>query len=385
MKKRLKIIFDASPLLVNKTGVAYYIERLVTQLAAQYPEDLELVGYYFNFLGRRPATHLPQAPNIRYRPVRLLPSKVIYQLRRFGLEIPLELLTKEQGDFVLFGNFLGYPMLHKTPSAPVIHDLTYLDLPQYVSAKNQRDLMRFVPRQIKRSSFTITVSQFSQQRIHDVYNVALDDILVTHIPPEQPHKYSQADNRKTLQAAGVTGPYMLFLSTIEPRKNLVSLIDAYAALPQATRDSYMLVIAGRIGWNCQAEIERLERAKAEGLRVIHLGYVDDQTRFTLFQSAALFVMPSSYEGFGMPILEAMSYGTPCLVSDIPVFHEVAGDAVRYFDHTSAKALTGSLQTLLNNKPDRQQLGQAGKRHAQEFRWEAVASKLYDKIRQTTDG
>src|SRR6266542_2739267 len=209
MKKPLKIIFDASPLLVNKTGVAYYIERLITQLAAQYPDDIELVGFYYNFLGRRSTAGLPLAPNLRYRPVRFLPSKLVYQLRRFGLQIPLEVLAKERADFVLFGNFLGYPMLRKTPSAPVIHDLTFLDLPQYVSAKNQKDLARFVPQQIKRSSFVITVSNFSKQRIEEAYQVPAERILVTHIPPEQPTIYSQSEINRTLKAAGVTQPFLL--------------------------------------------------------------------------------------------------------------------------------------------------------------------------------
>ena len=383
MKKPLKIVFDASPLLVNKTGVAYYIERLVTQLARQYPGEVELVGFYYNFLGRRPVDHLPAAPNIRYRPVRFIPSKVVYQLRRWGLQLPLELLTKERADFVLFGNFLGYPSLYKTPSAPVVHDLTYVDLPEYVAAKNQKDLTRFVPQQIARSAFIITVSQFSRRRIAETYKIPSDTILVTHIPPEQPHIFSAAQIKKNLSNAKVSQPYILFLSTIEPRKNLVSLINAYAALPQALREQYMLVIAGRIGWNCDAEVARLEQAKNEGLRVVRLGYVDDTTRFTLFQAARLFVSTSSYEGFGMPILEAMSYGTPCAASDIEVYHEVAGNRVRYFDQTSVADISRTIGQLLNSKTALQKLSEQGKAHAETFTWEAVAAELYRKIRSVT--
>lgn len=379
MKKPLKILFDASPLLVNKTGVAYYIERLITQMAAQYPQEIELVGFYYNFLGRRPTDHLPSAPNIRYRQVRFIPSKIVYQLRRWGLELPLEVLSKETADFVLFGNFLGYPTLHKTPSAPVIHDLTFLDLPQYVSAKNQKDLTRFVPRQIARSSFVITVSHFSQGRINTAYHISEEKILVTHIPPETPHIFKQPQIDSVLAAAGVTQPYILFLSTIEPRKNLVSLIDAYAALPAALRKKYQLVIAGRIGWNCDAEIARLQQAEAEGLNVIRLGYVDDTTRFTLFQAASLFVSSSSYEGFGMPLLEAMSYGTPCAASNITVYHEVAGDTIQYFDQTDVTDISQTIQRLLEDPKALQQLAQRGKAHVSTFQWSAVAGDLYKRI------
>jgi len=376
--KPIKIAFDASPLLVNKTGVAFYIERMMVQLAERHP-DVELVGFYYNFLGKSSTDHFPKLPNVRYRPIRFIPSKIIYQLRRWHIEIPLELLVKEKIDFVLFGNFLGYPSLRKTPAAPVIHDLTYLDIPEYVSAKNRSDLTRFVPQQISRSKFVVTVSQFSKKKIVQNYKVTDDNVLVTPIPPQPAQTLAEPERAKQIAALGITKPFILFLSTIEPRKNLINLIDAYAALPKELRDQYSLVVTGRIGWNCDAEVAKLKQAPADGLDVIHLGYVSDEAREALFQSAILYVNPSNYEGFGMPILEAMTYSRPCAISNIEVFKEVAGDSVRYFDQTNIQNIAQTIQDILTSPKLQQELGKASLAQTERFSWSEVADALYDKI------
>lgn len=380
---KVRIAFDASPLLVQKTGVANYIEQLVLNLARLYP-DTEFIGFYYNFLGRRSTVHLPVAPNIRYRSILFLPSKLVFQLRRIGIEIPLEFLIKQKVQFALYGNFLGYPSIYRTPSAPVIHDLTYLDLPEYVSAKNRSDLTRFVPREIARSSFVITVSHFSKSRIEKTYGISPGHILVTHIPPFPPHLVSESTRRRILREKGITVPFILFVGTIEPRKNIVNLIAAYKKLPARTREKYALVLAGRIGWNCQEEVEQLQAATAAGANIIHLGYVDDETKSALHQEATLFVSASHYEGFGMPVLESMSFGNPCAISDIPVFHEIAGSAAAYFDHANPTDIASVLDSLLADKKTLTRLRKESKKQANSYTWDSVAHAVYDSIAKTLE-
>lgn len=381
-KEPITIAFDASPLLVNRTGVAYYIEGLVKALSNRYPNDVRLVGFYYNFLGRRSAEHFPQAPNIRYHGSKLIPSKIIYQLRRWNIEIPVEILSHTKSDFNLFTNFLGYPSLFKTPCAPVVHDLTYLDLPDYVARKNRYDLTTFVPKQIKRSNFVVTVSEFSRQKISKQYGISRDDIIVTPIPPQQPVIYDAPTREKALNKLGVKQPFLLFLGTIEPRKNIIKLMRGYLQLPKAIQQKYSLVIVGRIGWNCEAEVAELERAKKEGHNIIHVGYVDNETREILFQTADLFVSASHYEGFGMPVLEAMRYGTPCAVSDIPVFREVADDAAIYFDQDRPAVIADRIQAVLSNESLLKSLGKKGEEHVKTFSWDAIAERLFTRIERT---
>jgi len=379
MSKPIRILFDASPLLVNKTGVAYYTERLITQLAKDYPDKIVLTGFYYNFLGKRSSDHFPKAKNLHYHEISFIPSRVVYQLRRWGIEFPVEFLVRRKCDFILYSNFLGYPSTLHTPSASVIHDVTFLDLPAYVSAKNQSDLQRFVPREIKRSYFTITVSEFTKQRLIYVYGTYKENIMVTPIPPEKPKKVDIAEIGTTLEIFGIDKPFILFLGTVEPRKNIVKLIEAYMRLPDITRQTYKLVIAGRIGWNCDAEIAKIESAKAQGYDVLHLGYVNEDQRAVLYKSASLFVHTSHYEGFGMPVLEAMAYGVPCAVSDIDIFHEVAGDTVSYFNQENPNSISSSIHKMLTDVHLRDRLRKEGQEHAESYSWEKVSHSLYKEI------
>lgn len=377
----LTIAFDASPLLVNKTGVAYYTERLVEQMAKSNP-SVKFVGFYYNFLSKYDSTHLKDHNNVTYRPINLLPSKLVFQLRRIGIEIPLELLVKRRVDFVIYDNFLGYPSLYKIPSAAIIHDLTYLDLPEYVAARNRSDLTKLVPKELKRSKFIITVSEFSKRRIKDVYGDK-KDVLVTPIPPDKPVQNNYNNTQPTLGDLGIKKPYILFLGTIEPRKNIVSLIDAFLWLPEELQQKYTLVIAGRIGWNCDAEVQKLEEGKSEGKNIIHLGYVSDKQRQILYQEASLFVHASHYEGFGMPVLEAMSYGIPCAVSNIEVFHEVAHSGVEYFNQDSVEDISRVIKELLQDAQKRIALGEEGKTVADKMSWGKVAQEVMAKIQEFT--
>jgi glycosyltransferase involved in cell wall biosynthesis len=377
----IKIAFDASPLLVNKTGVAYYIERLIERMAKQYSDEVELVGFYYNFLSKKSVAHFPKAPNIHYRSIRFIPSKVVYQLRRWGISPPLELLVKERVDFVLFGNFWGYPSLRRTPAAPVVHDLTYLDLPDYVAAKNRKDLTRLVPEQIKRSRFVITVSDFSKKKIAEVYSVRPSDILVTPIPPPKPVHHNRMERRKELAKLGINKPFILFLGTVEPRKNIVNLIDAYERLPEKLRSSYSLVIAGRVGWNCDSEVKRIQQARQSGLDVIHVGYISDRVKAVLYESATIFVSASHYEGFGMPVLEAMSYGVPCAISDIQVFREVGGNAAQYFDQADPLSICEAISEMLSHPKILQKMHSQSYKQASKIGWEAVARSVMREIQR----
>lgn len=383
MTKKIKIVFDASPMLFNRTGVGYYTERMISELARAYPH-VELIGFYYNFLGRRSVAHFPSAPNIRYNGVHFLPSKVTYQLRRWHIEFPIEFLTWTKADFILYPNFLGYPSIFRTPQAPVIHDLTYLDLPEYVSAKNQKDLERLVPKEIKRSDFIITVSEFSKQNIERTYTVDPSNIVVTEIPPGKPVAHDIDTCQDTLTSLGINKKYILTLGTIEPRKNIIKLLSAYTQLPESIRKEYALVVAGRIGWNCEAEVAELIKVARKGYDVHHLGYVSDKDREILYQSASLFTSASHYEGFGMPIMEAMNYGIPCAVSDIPVFHEVGADNAIYFDQEKPTVIANRLEALLSNPDLLKEYGKRAKKQVQKFSWDVAVSRIFDKIVEKLD-
>jgi alpha-1,3-rhamnosyl/mannosyltransferase len=239
-----------------------------------------------------------------------------------------------------------------------------------------------VPKELARSRFVITVSECSKQRILQEYGLPSSSVLVTPIPPDATVSTPKLTSQQALKRMGIRGPYILFFGTIEPRKNLLNLIDAYESLADTVRANYSLVIAGRIGWNCDAEQTRLKVAQAKSHNVVHVGYVSDTDRSILYQEATMFVTASHYEGFGMPILEAMSYGVPCAISDIPVFHEVAGDAAYYFDEQQPTTIAACLTKLLHSKQARDQLSQQSLARINAMSWEQVARDVLTKIKDT---
>jgi len=174
---------------------------------------------------------------------------------------------------------------------------------------------------------------------------------------------------------------VLFLGNIEPRKNLAGLLEAYALLPEDLRTTYNLVIAGGKGWKDESILDKLARLKSQGLNIVQTGYVSEEQKAALYQEATVFVLPSLYEGFGMPLLEAMSCDTPVLASDIPVFREVAGDAALYCNPMESKDIASKLEQLLLDSHLQRDLATRGRKRLDDFSWQATTEKIYQAIRK----
>lgn len=377
---KIKILFDAGPLVNgNLSGVGKYTQGIISELARNYPDNLELVGHYFDFRHGKDTTALPHANNIRYTKTVVLPGKVFNMLRRLGFWIPFELLTKERGDFHLFPGFVGWPSIFNTPSAPVIHDITYLEFPQYVSPIARNDLQKLVRPTIKRAAFVITVSESSKAGIIKEYGNLDKPILVEHIPPIGLLSISELEAGDAIKELGINGSFILFLGNIEPRKNLVGLLNAYSLLPDDTKNQYGLVLAGGSGWKDEEILEKIRSLRDSGSKIYQTGYVSDEQRSALYMKATVFVLPSHYEGFGMPLLEAMTYQTPMLVSDIAALKEVAQDSALYCEPNSPEDIANKLQQLLSDSLLQKQLVSKGNERLKAFSWEKVTEELYDQI------
>lgn len=377
----IKIAFDASPLVTNhKSGVAYYTQALVSALASQYPNDVKLIGHYCNFLGRHKNLNLPQSPNIRYRPTKLLSARMINLLRRLKVWLPFELLTKTKADFHLFPAFIGWPSLFKTPSALVIHDVTYLKFPDLVSNRARYDLKTLVPKNLERAVFVITNSQVSASDLAKFYGLKSEKIIIAHIPPLAINQPPAEKLVSTLKKFNIHQPYILFLGNLEPRKNLAVLLGAYKLLKPELKEKYTLVLAGASGWKDDVIKKQLADSKKTG-QVIRTGYVSEAERAALFIKAGLYVAPSIYEGFGMTLLEAMAHNTPVLASDIAIFHEVAGEAAGYFDPYDPRQLTNQMDQVLTDKALAKKLVSQGQTNLQRFSWPATIDTIYKHIRE----
>jgi glycosyltransferase involved in cell wall biosynthesis len=376
--KHITILFDATPMASRrKTGVGVYTEGLIAALAAARPDET-FVGHYFNPLGRQ-RYDLPAAPNISYRQSRLLPLKAVNLLRRAGFDVPFSWLIRRTGDFVIFPAFLDRPT--PVPMTVLVHDLSFVDVPETLPARSRSDLTRFVPRAIRRASFVTTISETTAGRIRDVYGTATP-IVVTPVPPVKPEPVSVTVAGAALGRFGIGKEYVLSVGTLEPRKNIAGLVKAYRQLPTETRERYSLVLAGGSGWQDEGIKAAIDAALADGLDIILPGFVSSQERAALYSGASLFVLPSRYEGFGIPALEAMHYGVPVLCNDIPVLREVCGDAAEYCDAADPAELSAGMKRLLTDEAVRKKLVNTGRQQLKRYSWRDNAERLFDAITRT---
>jgi glycosyltransferase involved in cell wall biosynthesis len=375
MNKPLKVVFDANPLaLPNKTGIGHLERMLITNLAKNFPTEISLSGYYYNFLNRSQPI-LPKASNIIYKPIVCYPGKVTNLLRRLGLSLPFELLAKTRGDAGLFLNFLSQPSLFNKPTITFIPDLSYLYYPDFAANRNRRDLERFIPKTIKRAQAILTDSEFTKYTIIKEFDYPADKILTIAIPPETPDDQAKKHAKATKKKFAITKPYILFVGTLEPRKNLINLLEAYEQSKDINQH-YALVVAGGTDWKYDKIIAKIKALQNSGLDVVQTGYVRLRERNALYAGASLFVMPSHFEGFGMPILEAMSYGVPVCASDISVFHEVAGSAILYFDKDNPMSIATVIKSVLYDRLKSRQLIDRGNEWLKRFSWKQISKDVY---------
>lgn len=324
--KPFNIVFDAQPLLQNsRSGIGHFTDRLLVALAGQ--ENVKITAYYFNFLGLKKSIDLPCDPNISYREVRLFPLKILSLLRRVGLQLPVELFAGwSQYDFAIFPNFVALPSLRRTPYAVAIHDMCFIDHPEYMQPLNTSFLKRFTKQSAIKSSLVITISEFTKYRIEKHFGKKVSaKTLILPIPYIQPkNKGSVRTSIKKISKK----PFALYVGTLEPRKNISGLVAGFSKTPSALLRSSSLVLAGGIGWETQETLDLIRKSQSN-VDIHQLGYVTNAERDYLYQKASVVCLLSHYEGFGMPILEAMHYNKPLLLSSIPVFREVAGHNATY--------------------------------------------------------
>lgn len=375
---KLKIVFDANPMINTKSGVGYYTHSLIEALSKVGDGELELVGHYFNFLGKRPNSGLPAAENIKYVQSRLIPGKALGLCRRLGFQPFFEIFTRQNSDITLFTNFAALPSLTSKLSVVAVHDLGFIDCPEYISTKNLAFLKKWAPRSLRKSEMVITISEFTKNRIIDVFDIDENKIHVTPIPPAS---HVPPDN-SIIEKFGIQGDYILFVGTIEPRKNISNLLDAYSSLPAQIKDTYSLVLVGGKGWHDEQILDKLVTLKSLGNKIHQTGYVSDAERAAFYENSTVCVLPSYYEGFGMPVLEAMSYGKPVVCSNIEVFKEVAGDAAMYFNVNDVVALKDTLTKLLSSQQVMSKYKHLSLRHSEKFiNWDTVAKDLIKSFRE----
>jgi alpha-1,3-rhamnosyl/mannosyltransferase len=366
----MRVCIDAVPLLVPSAGVKSYLYHWILSLRNLYGSQLKLFPFLRKFgpLDHQHSVCGPGSTLARLAYLNLLNLRDNAVLDWVGPKVDVFHATK-----------LLYPP-KKCRLTATLHDATCWILPEMHTAANVKADKQFAAKVLSRADGLIAVSRHTRSDAIQVMGLNPDRIEVIY--PGVPDAYFQADSesaRSARQKFGLTRDYILFEGTIEPRKNLGRLLDAYASLPQSLREEFSLVIAGFPGW---ANEELLKRIASKPPGVRYLGYVPEPWVPGLFAGATIFAFPSLYEGFGLPLVQAMAAGVATITSHVSALPEVAGDAAELIDPLNTAELAAALAKLLTSPGLRTKLSVSGRKRVEQYRWDRCAlqtSQYFEKI------
>ena len=337
---------DATPLLGARTGIGRYTGALLAALAAG-PD--EVVATAFTLRGR-----LDAQPGVRVR-ARPAPARALQAAWARSQWPPVELLTGRL-DVFHATNFV-LPPLRRARGVVTIHDLAYLRMTETVSAASAR-YRSLVPRSIARARMVLTPSEAVAQQVRELYapQLARSGAAVVAVPHGVDPGWSRArpPTAALREHLGLPADYVLFVGTLEPRKDLATLLAAHRLLPGAPP----LVLVGPPGWGRQVDTTGC----------VTPGYLDDDDLRPVVAGASALVLPSRDEGFGLPVLEALAAGTPVVASDLPVLREVGAEHVAYAPVGDAEAFASALRSVLDAPGD----PRARRAHAAPYTWQRSA-------------
>jgi alpha-1,3-rhamnosyl/mannosyltransferase len=277
-------------------------------------------------------------------------------------------------------NFI--PFRFRGPTVITAHDVSWVRYPEYHPAARLALLRANFPRALERAERVIVVSDFVRDELHACFPVAREKIQVVHNGVSnrfRPHSFHATHDVLTRHGL-VHGQYFAAVGTLEPRKNLHTALAAHARLPANVRRKYPLTLIGVEGWLTHSLHAALEHGLREGF-VRKLGYVSDDELPLLIAGALAVVYPSVYEGFGLPVVEAMASGVPVLCSTAQALREVAGDAAIMRDPADVEGFSDAMQALIDDGALRKRLIAAGSERARCFSWQRTADETLAVYRQ----
>ncbi len=364
---------DARLYAGNYTGMGVYTRGLIDGLAR-----LDRANRYLLFTDRATASPADNFTVVRVPGAkRILWTQVLLPLAARRLELDL---------FHAVANH-ELPLPLRVPFVLTVHDLIPILFPSTVSRRHRLLFRTFIGAAIRRSSRVITDSAFVRDSLIDRFG--LDPGKVTAIPLAADPSFGRPAGPEAVsrlrRKLGLAGDYVLYVGATEPRKNIPALVAAFGrAAARPALAGWRLVLAGTGGWR-REEIARAAREVGLGDRLVVTGFVPAEDLPALYQAASLFVFPSIYEGFGLPVLEAMAGGTPVLVSEPSALTELTGDAGLTFDLRRRGDLDDKLALLMKDAALRARLSTAGRERAALFSWERCARETLAVYRAVLSG
>jgi alpha-1,3-rhamnosyl/mannosyltransferase len=383
----MKVILSVDSVKYPLTGIGRYTYELASRL--QTRDELELLLLSNDrFVAKLPA-HAPNTsaeqnilPNIKsWLYQRLRKSYIAVEAAKAIKDIISQHALHKHKDAVFHGpNF--YLTDFDGPSVATFHDISVFTFAQYHPPERVRFMQRQMKLAMERASMLIAVSTSAQREIASQFGYPIEKIRVIPLACSgEFHPRGEIETSPALKRHGLEyGSYTLFTGTVEPRKNIDGLLDAYSALPEATRRQWPLVIVGFHGWQSEKLHARIKAAVDAGW-AYYLGYVTNEDLPYLYAGARLFVFPSHYEGFGLPVLESMASGVPVVCSNSSSLPEVVGDAALTCDHDDIDTLQQLINRGLVDVDWRVEATIKGLRRAATFSWDKCAEQTIQVYRE----
>ena len=377
----MKIGLEITAAVRQSGGIGRYVREMVHALA-----DIDSINQYRLFYAsknkvERGMLTLPNNFHIRHLPVNDIWLARIWQ--RMRLPVPVELITGGI-DIYHSPDFTLPPTLQGVPTLLTVHDLSFLRDPESASPGLRGYLEVAVKRSVRIATHVLADSESTKDDLVELYLTPADKITVLYPgvssdfrPIMDPAEIKQVRKRYKLGQE----PFVLSVGTLQPRKNHLTLIKAFEL---ALGDSeYNLVLAGGDGWSYDAVYELVE---SRGLqkRVLFPGFIDDANLAALYSSADIMAFPSLYEGFGLPVLEAMACGVPVFASSVSSLPEVTGDAALLVDPSNVEDMADAMLKLTENVDLRQSIREKGLERAEQFSWQASAEALLGVYKDLAD-
>jgi glycosyltransferase involved in cell wall biosynthesis len=371
----MRIALDLSLVPGQRVGVGQYAYQLARALAGVDHVNSYTLYPTFYFIAN-PEYHraeLPEAPNMRVAHRRLPPRLVLSLWRRDRSEQFKEYLLGRAE--VVHSTTFCAPRFRapRRRLVATIYDCTFVTHPEYHLPANVEHCLRGTRLAIERADALIAISESTRRDLIERMGAPADRVVVTRlgVDPDLARVTDTARLQTVRRRYGLPEQFVLSLGAMEPRKNLPRLLQAFAALAPALRKDFRLVVAGAQGWLNGSVHEQVQRLGLEE-SVRFAGYIEQEDLAALYSLATVFAYPSLWEGFGLPVLEAMACGTPVLTSNVSSLPEVTGDAALLVPPSDVDAIAERLTRLLEDEQLRRELSERGYRRAAQFSWERCA-------------
>ena len=353
-------------------GYGYFVQEICRRLALKYPEHL----FYFLF-DREYDQQFIFSENIK---AVMIPPRARHALSfRYWYDVSLPLALRKIKPDIVIQPFGFCSMTTKYTQILVVHDLAFLHFPSFITRQHLFYYKWFTGSFIRKAKRVVTVSAFSEKDILKHYPAAngkTDVVFSAAKEKFKPIPYTRQQQVKVQYAEGYE--YFLFVGGIHPRKNLLQLLKAFSLFKKWQKSNMKLLVAGRLAWKYSNLLEKLETYKHRQ-DVIMLDYLEEAELADITGAAYALVFPSYFEGFGVPVIEAMQCEVPVITSDTSSMPEIGGDAALYCDPDNAESIAKQMMQLYKDESLRSGLIGKGKLQASKFSWEHTANLFWESI------